>query len=178
MRLLVLDSRKPVICSVLRWPSRHSVGYLLAAFKIRSTESIVFQLRVVAGAPKSSSIWPRYPIVFMWRRYTPNTTRFLDPMIRTNHSSPPGNAIGGEALPRPAFDRMLTNRTTSGRDGSAPNGFSISNPIRSLASQNATSASNGSFRRSSARNLLREPGFERQVLLQRRRSRHHRRPRL
>ena len=29
------------------------------AFKIRSTESIVFQLRVVAGAPKSLSIWPR-----------------------------------------------------------------------------------------------------------------------
>ena len=29
------------------------------AFKIRSTESIVFQLRVVAEAPKSLSIWPR-----------------------------------------------------------------------------------------------------------------------
>jgi len=28
-------------------------------FRIRSTESIVFQLRVVAGAPKSLSIWPR-----------------------------------------------------------------------------------------------------------------------
>ena len=28
-------------------------------FRIRSTESMVFQLRVVAGAPKSLSIWPR-----------------------------------------------------------------------------------------------------------------------
>ena len=28
-------------------------------FRIRSTESIVFQLRVVAGAPKSLSIWQR-----------------------------------------------------------------------------------------------------------------------
>jgi len=28
-------------------------------FRIRSTESIVVQLRVVAGAPKSLSIWPR-----------------------------------------------------------------------------------------------------------------------
>jgi hypothetical protein len=28
-------------------------------FRILSTESIVFQLRVVAGAPKSLSIWPR-----------------------------------------------------------------------------------------------------------------------
>jgi len=34
-------------------------------FKICTTASIVFQLRVVAGAPKSLSIWPRYPIVFM-----------------------------------------------------------------------------------------------------------------
>jgi hypothetical protein len=40
-------------------------------FRIRSTESIVFQLRVVAGAPKSLSIRPRQPMVFMWRRYTP-----------------------------------------------------------------------------------------------------------
>src|SRR3954447_16350699 len=67
------------------------------SLKIRSTESIVVQLRVVAGAPKSSSIWPRYPIVLMWRRYTPNTRRPLEPMIRTNHSSPAGNAIGREA---------------------------------------------------------------------------------
>ena len=34
-------------------------AFAVWAFKIRSTESIVFQLRVVAGAPKSLSIWPR-----------------------------------------------------------------------------------------------------------------------
>jgi hypothetical protein len=73
-------------------------------------------------------------------------------------------------LPRPAFDRTLTNRTTSGRDGSAPNGFSISNRIRSLPSQTATSASNGSFRRSSGRKLRAAQVFERQVCLQRRHS--------
>jgi hypothetical protein len=28
-------------------------------FRIRSTKSIVFQLRAVAGAPKGLSIWPR-----------------------------------------------------------------------------------------------------------------------
>ena len=37
----------------------HSVVWRPGVFKIRSTESIVFQLRVVAGAPKSSSIRPR-----------------------------------------------------------------------------------------------------------------------
>src|SRR5579885_310895 len=37
----------------------HFVGACFVDFRIRSTESIVFQLRVVAGAPKSSSICPR-----------------------------------------------------------------------------------------------------------------------
>src|SRR6266853_3471524 len=41
----------------------------------------------------------------------------------------------------------------------APKGFSISNRIRSRASQNETAASNGGFRRSSARNLVRDTGF-------------------
>src|SRR5579863_10201194 len=82
-------------------------------FRIRSTESIVLQLRVVAGAPKSLSIWPRYPIVFMWRRYTPYTRRFFEPMMRTSHSPPSGRAIGRKTLRRPASDRMLANWTTS-----------------------------------------------------------------
>jgi hypothetical protein len=64
-------------------------------------------------------------------------------MIRTNHFSPGGNAIGREALPRLAFDKMLTKGTTSWSNGSAPKGFSISNRIRSRASQNETAASNG-----------------------------------
>jgi len=68
------------------------------ARKIRSTESIMFQLRVVAGAPKSRSSWPRQPIVFMWRRYSPNTSRLLDPITRTYHSSPSGIVIGGDAV--------------------------------------------------------------------------------
>ena len=95
----------------------------------------------------------------MWRRYTPNTSRSFDPIIRTNHSPSSGSAIGREGLPRPAFDRTLTNRTTSGRDGSAPKGFSLSKRIRSLPWQNAICASKGSFRRSSARKFARDPGF-------------------
>ena len=78
-------------------------------FRIRNTESIVFQLRVVAGAPKSSSICRSQPIVFMWRRFTPYTRRFFEPMIRTSHSPPSGRAIGRETRRRPASDRMLTN---------------------------------------------------------------------
>ena len=80
-------------------------------------------------------------------------------MIRTNGSPLCGMAIGSEGLWRLAFDRMLTNRTTSRLGGSGPNGFSISNRERSLSSQKATSASNGSFRRNFARNFAREPGF-------------------
>ena len=113
VQLLILEADH-----LFRFLDGHPVISLVActqAFKIRGTESIVFQLRVVVGAPKSSSIWPRHPILRMWRRYS-NRRRCLDP-TRTNHSSPPGNAIGREALPRPAFDRMLTNRTASGRDG-------------------------------------------------------------
>ncbi len=79
-------------------------------------------------------------------------------MIRTNHSPSPGRAIGKETLPRPALERILTNRTPSGRDGSDPNGFSISRRTRSLPSQHATLASNGSLRRSSAKNFTRS-GF-------------------
>jgi hypothetical protein len=95
----------------------------------------------------------------MWRRYIPNSNRFLDPRIRTNHSPVPGSAIGRETEPRPAFDRMLTNRTTSGCGGSAPKGCSISNRIRSRPLQNATSASNGNFRRRAARSFACVPGF-------------------
>ena len=46
-------------------PPGATVSHWLAAFKIRSTESIVLQLRVVAEAPKSSSIRPRKAIVRM-----------------------------------------------------------------------------------------------------------------
>jgi hypothetical protein len=41
---------------------------LPGVFNNRSTESIVLQLRVVAGAPKNLSISPRYLIVLIWRR--------------------------------------------------------------------------------------------------------------
>src|SRR5579863_629317 len=58
-----------------------------------------------------------------------------------------------------AFDKILTNLTMFGSDASDSNGCSISNRIRSLALQNATSAPNGRFRRRSARNLVRDPGF-------------------
>src|SRR5260221_7788926 len=75
----------------------------------------------------------------MWRRYTPYTRRFLEPMIRTSHSPPSGRAIGRDTLRRPASDRMLTNRTTSAGGGSVPKGLSISSRIRSLPSQKARS---------------------------------------
>jgi len=80
-------------------------------------------------------------------------------MIRTNHSPLWGSVIGREILSRQVFERMLTNRTRSGRVGSAPNGSSLSNRIRLLPLQDAISAVNGNFRRSSARNFAREPGF-------------------
>src|ERR1700730_19190173 len=107
LRLLVLDAAQ--LLRFLDEPSITPFVCLLRSFKIRSTESIVLQLRVVAGAPKKPSITPRYPIVLMWRRYTPNTSRSLEPMIRTNHFSPGGNAIGREGLPRLDFDQMLTH---------------------------------------------------------------------
>src|SRR5262249_17364286 len=43
-----------------------------------------------------------------------------------------GNCDRKEAWPGPAFERMLTNRTASGRNGSGPNGFSISNRITTI----------------------------------------------
>jgi hypothetical protein len=42
-----------------------SVAYV---FRALSSDSIVFQFRVVTGTPSALSIWPRYAIVFMWRR--------------------------------------------------------------------------------------------------------------
>ncbi len=84
---------------------------------------------------------------------------FSTPMIRTNQSPPSGTATGRVTLSRPVLDSTLTNRTASGRDGSSPKGFSVSNRIRSLPLQNAISALNGSFRRSSAMNFARDPGF-------------------
>src|SRR5512135_2977896 len=93
----------------------------------------------------------------MWRRYTPNTNRFLDPMLRTNQSPSGGRVVGIEA--RPPFDRILTNRTRSGRDGSLRNGFPVSSWSRSRPSQNMTSASNGSFLSNTARNRARDPGL-------------------
>ena len=35
--------------------------------RISATLQIVFQLRVVIGTPRSFSIFPRYPIAFIWR---------------------------------------------------------------------------------------------------------------
>jgi hypothetical protein len=67
---------------------------------------------------------------------------------------------------------MLTNRTMSGRTGSAPNGFSISKWIRSRPSQSTTSALNGRLRSNAARNFALEPGL-RQTYPQLRHSRRH-----
>src|SRR5688572_18975035 len=46
----------------------------------------------------------------------------FDAISRTNHSPPGGTVIGNEARTRPAFERVLTNRTVSGRDHLVPNG--------------------------------------------------------
>jgi hypothetical protein len=95
----------------------------------------------------------------MCRRYIPKTNCLFEAITRTNHSPSGGNVTGKVARRPPALDRMLTNRTKSGRDGSVPNGFSVSRRIRLRPSQNTTSASNGSFRSNSARNSPRDPGF-------------------
>lgn len=66
---------------------------------------------------------------------------------------------GRTARRPPALDRILTNRTVSGRGGLPPNGFSVSRRMRSRPSQRAASALNGSFRSNSARNFVRDPGL-------------------
>jgi hypothetical protein len=142
----------------LEFPSR-LLPLLPGVFKIRTMARIVFQLRVVAGTPNSLSTRPRYPIVFIWRRYTPNTNRSFDAITRTSHSPSGGNVTGRTARRPPALDRMLTNRTTSGPAGTLPKGLSVSKRIRSRPSQSTTSAWNGNFRSNAARNLVREPGF-------------------
>lgn len=94
----------------------------------------------------------------MWRRYTPKTKRFLVVMIRTSQSLSDGNAIGREGCARAAFERKLTNRTTSGPEGAVPNGFSVSRLTTSRPSQTTTSAPDGSLRSNAARNADRGPG--------------------
>src|SRR6266853_188346 len=66
LRLLVLDTAH--LLRFLDGPLSFLWFACSESFKSRSTESIVLQLRVVAGAPKKPSISPRYPIVLMWRR--------------------------------------------------------------------------------------------------------------
>jgi hypothetical protein len=58
---LIEDCQKVLSCfaPLVSGPPGTIVNHWLVAFKYRSTESIVFQLRVVAGAPNSLSIWPR-----------------------------------------------------------------------------------------------------------------------
>lgn len=52
--------------AVVKHASGGATPFQLAAdFKMRMTATIVFQLRVVAGAPKSLSSWPRQLMVFM-----------------------------------------------------------------------------------------------------------------
>src|SRR4030095_13655893 len=92
-------------------------------------------------------------MVLIWRRYTPKTNWFLDAITRTNHSPSGGNVTGKVGRRPPAFDRMLTNRTVSGRAGSAPNGLSVSKRIRSRPSQSTTSPLNGNLRSRAARDF-------------------------
>ncbi len=136
-----------------------SVAFFPPSFKSRRTARIVFQLRVVAGTPNSLSIWPRSLIVFMCRRYIPNTNCLFEATTRTNHFPSGGNATGRVARRPPALDKMLTNRTISGCGVWVPNAFSVSRRIRSRPSQSTTSALNGSLRSNSARNSPRDPGF-------------------
>ena len=84
---------------------------------------------------------------------------FVHAITRTSHSPSDGNVTGSDARTPPAFDRILTNRTTSEADGSVANGFSVSRRMRSRPSHSTTSASNGSFRRNAVRNLAGDPGL-------------------
>src|SRR6516164_4375411 len=82
-------------------------------------------------------------------------------VLRRDYSHEPlpiGRNVTGRAARRPpAFDKMLTNRTMSGRGGSVPKGLSFARRRRSRPSQNTTSASNGSFRNNAARNFSLDP---------------------
>src|SRR2546430_3677760 len=115
----------------------------------------MYQMRVVAGQRKSLPIHQRYPVVYMWQGYTQKTNGFSAEKPGPSQSPSGGNVIGRVARELPALDRTLTNRTMSGRDGSAANGFSFSRRMRSRPSQSITSASNDSFRSNAARNVAR-----------------------
>src|SRR5258707_9614389 len=70
----------------------------------------------------------------------PNTNCPSDAITRTNHSPSEGNVTGSDVRTPPGFDRMLTNRTTSGDEGSAANGFSASRPAPPSAATSVTSS--------------------------------------
>lgn len=63
LRLLPRSAQIPALSGLPVFRERLPTGVIhwaaVQALRIRSTESIVFQLRVVAGAPKSWSSWPR-----------------------------------------------------------------------------------------------------------------------
>src|SRR5262249_25575544 len=80
-------------------------------------------------------------------------------MIRTNHLPDGGRVNGRETGRRLGFDRMLTNRTTSGLDGFVPNGCSFSRRMKSRPLQTRIFVSNGNLLSNSAQNFVRDPGF-------------------
>lgn len=84
---------------------------------------------------------------------------FFPPVFQKTQDREDCVPVAGRGRRPPALDRMLTNRTISGRDDSVPNGFSVSRRIRLRPLQSTTSASNGSFRSIAARNSPRDPGF-------------------
>jgi len=86
-------------------------------FRTCTTAVMVFQFRIVAGTLNNLSIWPRYPMVFMWRRYIPKTNCPSNAITRTNHSPSDGNVTGSDTRTPPGFDRIPTNLTIFGDDG-------------------------------------------------------------
>ncbi len=90
-------------------------------------------------------------MVFIWRLYIPITKRFRLATIFNSHRPRDGNMIGVDGAKRGRWDITLTKRTTSGGTGcpakhSSEYNFSISRPLQMMIS-----ATNGSFRATSAR---------------------------
>jgi hypothetical protein len=92
---------------------------------------MVFQLRVVTGTPKTPSIIPKKPMVFMWRRYCPKTNRFSVARILNSHIPCPGKLMGIDGTSGGRFAMTLTKRTTPEPAGSSPNGLYFATSRRS-----------------------------------------------
>jgi hypothetical protein len=90
-------------------------------------------------------------MTFMWRLYIPMTNRFRLARIFTSHWPLDGNCMGVDGVKRGRLDRTLTKRTTPGRTDCLSKGFFDVRFAISRPWQTTISATNGSWRATSAR---------------------------